>query len=366
MKIKTLFFSMVLLAASIGVNAQTEGSCAPYIQVNDYSSLQADSIYLINKTSAVISVDAVAESAWAAAFPRVLSKVGRENPTNTVNLNNFPQTEAYAHATYRALWTADGVYMFISVKDEFVRYQNFAHQWENDAIEFFFAKSRGESFKQIIIPAMVGTANPAKPTALEFESGSAVGSNPDYKVLGYDPVNWDAQLFNWAIKKTTVGFDMEVYMDKDIVTHGNSETNFGLNKMFSGEIAYDVAGQKLNSNDPALYVRESILNMLGNSNHGWETSVNYGYFKMVEEHTGVHELQDAKFKAIYNAESKELIITSGSLVSSVVVYNMAGQVMSTVRSNLKTPVANLSNGIYMVKAKDQTGNDLGVQKVVIY
>lgn len=373
MKIKTLFFSMALLAVSIGVNAQTEGSCAPYIQVNDFYSLQEDSIYLINKTAATITVDAVAESAWTGAFPRVLSKVGRENATQTVDLGNYPQTEAYGHATLRALWTEEGVYMFITVKDEFVRYQNPHAQWENDAIEFFFAKERGAGFKQIIIPAMVGTTNqnlidgvPMFPAPLEYESGSAAGSHPKYLVHGYDPINWDPSLFNWAIKKTAVGFDMEVYLDKDIVTNGNSETHYGLNKMFSGEIAYDVAGQRQNSNDPALYVREGILNLLGNSNGGWARSSEYGYFKLVEEHTGIHTPQDAKFDAIYNAASKEINITSGSLISSVIIYNMAGQVMSTVYNNAKVSMSNLNNGIYMVKVKDLSGNDLGVQKVVLY
>lgn len=365
MKIKTLFLSMALLAASICVNAQ-EGTAAPYIQVNDYSSLQADSIYLINKASAAITVDAVAESAWDRAFPRVLSKVGRENETNTVNLANYPQTEAYGHATYKALWTVDGIYMFFTVKDEMVRYQNPTMQWENDGIEFFFAKAPGESFKQIIIPAMVGTTHPTKPAALEYESGSAVGSNADYKVLGYDATNWDADLFKWAIKKTPAGFDMEVYMDKDIVTNGNSSTNYGLNKMFSGEIAYDVAGATQNTNDPALYIREGILNLLGNSNHGWETSVNYGYFKMVEEETGINTPKDAKFNAIYNNESKTIKLTSSSSVSSVAVYNVAGQIMPTVYNNASISVSKLKQGIYTLNAKDASGNSLGVKKVVLY
>lgn len=369
MKIKTLFLSMALLAASICVNAQlVEGSCAPYIQVNEYYSLQADSIYLINKAKAAISVDAVAESAWDRAYPRVLSKAAQENATNTVNLSIYPQTEAYGHATYRALWTVDGVYMFFSVKDEFVRYQNPAYQWENDAIEFFFAKAPGEGFKQIIIPAMVGTTNPAYPAALEYESGSAVGSNPDYKVLGYDANNWDPTLFNWAIKKTAVGFDMEVYMDKDIVTNGNSETHYALDKMFSGEIAYDVAGQNQNSNDPALYVRESILNLLGNSNGGWARSTEYGYFKLVdvENPNGITTPKDAKFNVLFNANSKVIEISSSTSVASVIVNNLAGQVMPIVYKDAKISVSNLKQGIYMVNAKDASGNSLGVKKVVLY
>jgi hypothetical protein len=374
MKNKTLFFSFFLFMASGGINAQLiEGSCAPYIEVNDYYSLQADSIYLINKTAAKISVDAVAESAWAAAYPRVLSKVGRENASQTVNLDNYPQTEAYGHATYRALWTEEGVYMFITLKDEYVRYQNPHAQWENDAIEFFFAKERGAGFKQIIIPAMVGTTNqnliegvPMFPAPLEYESGSAAGSHAKYLVHGYDANNWDPTLFNWAIKKTAVGFDMEVYMDKDIVTNGNSLTNYGLNKVFAGEIAYDVAGLRQNSNDPALYVREGILNMLSNSNGGWARSSEYGYFKMVEDNTGIDIAQDLKFEAIYNSESKEIRFLSGSSISSVVVYTLAGQVVPTHYSNSKVSVSNLNKGIYMVKVIDLAGNELGVQKVVLY
>ena len=118
MKIKTLYFSMALLATSTFVNAQDTGSCASFIQINmDAHSLQADSIYLINKTTADINVNAVAESAWDKALPRVLTKIGRENQSVTYDLANFPQSEAEGYATFKALWNDNGVYMFISVKD---------------------------------------------------------------------------------------------------------------------------------------------------------------------------------------------------------------------------------------------------------
>lgn len=365
MKIRTLFFSMLLLAASFSVNAQIfEGTCASYIQTHDAYSLQDDSIYLVNKAMADITVDAVAEAAWDRAFPRVLAKVASENATVFVNLANYPQTEAYGHATYRALWTENGVYMYITVKDEFVRYQNPVYQWENDGIEFFFTKAPGESFKQIIIPAMVGTTEPSHPAALEFESGSARGSHPDYNVFGYDANNWDETLFKWAIKKTAVGFDMEVYMDKDIVTNGNSETHFGLDKIFGGEINYDFAGQNQNSN--GIYVREGIMAMLGNNNNGWAKSDYYGYFKLVDQETGLNTPSVAKFNAIFNANTKSIEIISNSAVSSVTVNNLAGQVMPTVYKDAKILVSSLKQGVYMVNAKDAVGNSLGIQKVVVY
>lgn len=356
---------MVLLAVSIGVNAQIfEGTCASYIQTHDAYSLQDDSVYLINKADADITVDAVAEAAWSRAFPRVLAKVASENATVFVNLANYPQTEEYGHATFRALWTENGVYMFISVKDEFVRYQNPVYQWENDAIEFFFAKSPGESLKQIIIPAMVGTTVPPHPAALEYESGSARGSQPDYNVFGYDANNWDETLFKWAIKKTAVGFDLEVYMDKDIVTNGNSETHFGKDKIFAGDINYDFAGQ--NQNSDGIYVREGIMAMLGNNNNGWNTSDYYGYFKLVDQVSGINSTKDAKFSANYNAVSKEIKILSSSTVASAKVYNVAGQVMPTVYNDAKISVSQLKKGIYMIKAADMNGNNLGIQKVVVY
>jgi len=371
MKIKTLYFSMALLAASMSVNAQQStdvtGRCADYIQVYDFYSLQADSIYLIPRTSAEISVDGVAETAWDVADPRVLSKVGRENATNIVNLDNFPQTEAYAHATFKALWTDNGVYMFISVKDNMICYQNAASsQWENDGIEFFFAQVPGASLKQIIIPAMVGLTNPAYsyPAALDFEHGTAHGSQADYSVYGYENSWEEDSLFYWGIRKTTDGWDMEVYMDADIVTRNNRETNFGLDKMFSGEIAYDIAGT--NQDGAGLYKRESILNMLGNSNNGYRSSAQFGYFKMVAEPVGIKEPTTSKFNAIYNADSKEIKITSSTLVSSVKVYNVAGQVMPVKYNNATISVSQLKKGIYIVKAKDLAGNSLGVQKVVIY
>jgi len=367
MKIKTFYLSMALVSASMCVNGQTTGgddplvmgSCASYIKFNDANSLQADSIYLINKTSQDITVDAVAEDAWTGANLRVISKIQRQpnDNVNILNLDNFPQTEADGYATYKALWTDNGVYMFISVKDNMVSYRNPSSQWMNDAIEFYFAKERGSAGKhQVIIPAMVGITGAAAP--LEYESGSEHGSQDTYTIYGFDG-SWDETTFNWAIKKTAAGFDMEVYMDKDIVTNANSSANYGLDKMFAGDIAYDFVIKGAD--------REGALNMLGNSNQQFSNSTNYGYFKMVAEVIqGINTPKDAKFNAIYNADNKEITITSGSTVSSVFVYNVAGQVMPTTFKNASISVTQLKQGIYMVKAKDLTGNNLGIQKVVVY
>jgi hypothetical protein len=259
----------------------TSGSCAPYITYNNWYSLQADSTYMLEKTVKPIVVDGVAESAWDEANAVVIKKVAHEKKMGDVlDLSVFPQTEADLYATYKALWTENGVYMLIDVKDDMVRYQNPDYQWENDGIEFYFAKSVGEGKIQLIIPAMVGTTNPANPAAKNFESGSATGSDPAYKVFGFDTNNWDETIFNWAIKKTATGYTMEVYMDKDIVTNGNSDTNYGLGKLFAGDVNVDESDEKLNTNDPALFIRESTLAMLGNSNQEYAGSNNYGWFKM--------------------------------------------------------------------------------------
>jgi len=243
----------------------TSNACAPYITYNNYYSHQADSVYSIVKTNLPVVVDGVEEGAWSAANSAVIKKIAHEKKLgDNLDLSLFPQSEADLKATYKAMWTETGVYLFIDVKDDLVRYQNPDFQWENDGIEFYFAKAVGEGKIQIIIPAMVGTANPTKPAAKTFESGAAVGSDPAYKVFGFDATNWDETLFNWAIKKTATGYTMEVYMDADIVTNGNSATNFGLDKEFAGDINVDEADEKQNSNTPALYVREGTLALLGN------------------------------------------------------------------------------------------------------
>ena len=370
MKTKSLLFSIALFFASISLNAQvpnftTTGSCASYILINNSDYLGPDSMYNIVRTKSEIVVDAVAETAWNTAIAAPITHLANY-PNSMLNLSNYPQTEAYAYAVYRALWTDEGVYMFITVKDEHPRYQVPNYQWENDGIEFYFSKARGEGKIQIIIPAMVGTTNPSYPEALNFESGSATGSNPNYKIFGYDAENWDESLFFWAIRRTSDGWNMEVYMDKDIVTNGNSSTHYGLDKVFAGDINLDIAGLKLDNSDPQLYVREGTLCLLGYSNQQYASSNDYGYFKLVEEPSGISTPKDAQFSAIYNADSKEINITSGSLISSVVVYNVAGQVMNTAYNNSTLSVSNLKQGVYLVNAKDQTGNNLGVQKVVCY
>jgi hypothetical protein len=364
MKIKKLYFSIAILAGSMLIEAQTVetmGTCASYIQYYPGNSLQADSVYLINRTKEDITVDALPESAWSAAYPRVISKIQQEpnNLYGILNLDSYPQTEEYGHATFRALWTENGVYMYLTVKDNMIRYNNPGNAWMNDAIEFYFAKAPGEAYKQLIIPAMVGETNAALyPPALEFESGFAHGSQEEYAIFGVDANNWDESTFYWAIRKTAVGFDMEVYMDKDIVTNGNSTTHFGLGLTYSGDVAYDIAGNSLD--------REGALNMLGNSIRQFSSSANYGYFKMVEEINGVTSPRVAKFDAIYNASIHMLTIASGVSVATIEVYTMTGQLISTVHNTTSVSTTGFNKGSYLVKVVDIAGNDLGVRKLVVY
>ncbi len=371
MKTKRLLFSMFLLA-SLTLNAQTEpdytttGSCASYIKINRSDYLGEDSIYNIVRAGSPITVDAVAEDAWTSAVATPISHLANY-PNSVLDLSKYPQTEAYAYAVYRALWTDEGVYMYISVKDEYVRYNDTGWQWENDGIEFYFSKARGEGKIQIIIPAMVGMTDPAAnyPEPRNFESGSAVGSHPDYKVFGYDSENWDESLFFWAIRKTSVGWDMEVYMDKDIVTNGNSSTNYELDKTFAGDINLDFAGLT-QSGDPALYVREGTLCLLGYSNQEYSNSNYYGTFKLVAGPNDVNVPNASDFKAIYSSANNEIKITSSVIVSSVGVYNVAGQLIPTQYNNAIVSFPSIKKGVYMVMAKDQAGNNLGVQKIVVY
>jgi hypothetical protein len=345
----------------------TSGSCAPYITYNNWYSLQADSTYMIEKTVNPIVLDGVAESAWDEANAMVIKKVAHEKKLGDVlDLSVYPQTEADLYAKYKALWTENGVYMLIDVKDDLVRYQNPDYQWENDGVEFYFAKGVGEGKIQLIIPAMVGTTNPAKPAAKDFESGSATGSDPSYKVFGFDTNNWDETIFSWAIKKTATGYTLEVYMDKDIVTNGNSDTNYGLGKMFAGDVNVDEADEKLNDNDPALFVREGTLAMLGNSNQEYAGSNNYGWFKMVNEiTTSVSTLSSSEFNVFYSSANKQITIRSNSVVSAT-LYTIAGQAMTNKYINGKMNVDNLKSGIYIINGKDANGNRVGSSKVAIF
>ncbi|MEA4975650.1 MAG: hypothetical protein VB046_07945 [Paludibacter sp.] len=373
MKTKTLFLSFFLFLSFIAVannqeelNFTTIGSCASYLKWYNPTSQDDFGTYEIVRTTSPIVVDAVAEEAWSAANAEPIARIAHYTGDGGVlNLSNYPQTEAYAYAVYRALWTDDGVYMYISVKDEYVRYTDTGWQWENDAIEFYFSKDRGEGKIQIIIPAMVGMTDPSKnyPEPLAFESGSAVGSHPDYKVFGYDSENWDESLFFWAIRKTSDGWDMEVYMDKDIVTNGNSSTHYALDEIFAGDINYDFAGLKQNGSK---YGREGTLALLGNSNQEYAGSNDYGYFKLVNGNSAVNSPKDANFKAMYSPESREINIMTEYSIASTSIYNVAGQVMLTTNNKSVIPVGHLQQGVYIVKSKDLSGNILGIKKVTIY
>ena len=345
----------------------TSGSAAPYITYNNWYSLQADSEYKIEKTNKPIVVDGAEEGAWSEANAVLIKKIAHNLKLGeNLDLSAYPQSEADLKATYKALWTTDGVYMLIDVNDDLVRYQNPDYQWENDGIEFYFAKAIGDGKIQIIIPAMVGMAHPSKPAAKAFESGSAVGSDPAYKVFGFDANNWDETIFNWAIKKTATGYTIEVYMDKDIVTNGNSDTNYGLNKTFAGDINVDEADEEQNDNDPALFVREGTLVMLGNSNQQYASSNNYGTFKMVDDvTTAISTLSLSDFNVFYSAANKQITIKSSNVVSAT-LYNIAGQAMSSQFINGKMSVANMKPGIYIINAKDASGKHVGSQKVAIF
>jgi hypothetical protein len=346
----------------------TTGSCASYITWNNSTTLQSDSSYNLEKTTSAIVIDGEAEASWSEANTAVIKKIAHEKKLgDNLDLSLLPQTEADLYATYRALWTDLGVYMFIEVKDDMVRYQNPEYQWENDGVEFYFAKARGEGKIQIIIPAMVGTPNPSKPDAKTLETGSAVGSDAAYKVFGFDATNWDETLFNWAILKTATGYNVEVYMDKDIATNGNSDTNYGLGKMFAGDINVDESDDKQNTNVPALYVREGTLALLGNSNQEYANSNYYGYFKMVDIATGIsnQHSKSSDFNAFYNASNKQIIVR-GDAVASATLYNMTGQAVSSKYLDGRMSVENLKSGIYIISGKDANGNRIGVKKVSIY
>ncbi|MDO9255689.1 MAG: discoidin domain-containing protein [Bacteroidales bacterium] len=344
----------------------TTGSAASYITYNNWNSLQADSLTLIEKTLNPIIVDGDAEAAWSEANSYVIKKAVNEKKLGEVlDLNLYPQSETDLYATVKTLWNDNGVYMFFDVKDDFVRYQNYDYQWENDGIEFYFSKAIGDAKIQIIIPAMVGTPHPSKPAALAFESGAGVGSDPAYKVFGFDNDNWDASLFNWAMKKTADGYSLEVYMDRDIVTNNNSLTNYGLDKMFCGDFNVDEADEKQNTNVPALFVRESTLGLMSNSNQEYASSNNYGYFKLVDAiNVGLSEPKAAVTHIIYDSRNKQILVRSSD-VYSVAVYNSVGQIMGNNRNNSTISTSNFVRGMYFVKAIDATGKVLSIKKIVV-
>jgi hypothetical protein len=160
---------------------------------------------------------------------------------------------------------------------------------------------------------------------------------------------------------------MEVYMDKDIVTNGNSDTNFGLNKMFAGDINVDEADEKQNTNDPALYVREGSLALLGNSNQEYAGSNYYGWFKMVNEKisTGIEVTKNSDFVVLYSSANKEITVNSPKSVSAT-LYNIAGQAMTSRLINGKMSVSGVKSGIYILNVKDTNGNHLGSKKIAIF
>ncbi len=348
----------------------TTGSCASYITVNNHTSRQADSLLTIERTSSAITVDGDIDAAWIAeTTPVVLKKaLHQKNAGDVLDLNTFPSDETDLYATVRTLWNDNGMYMFFEVKDDYVRYQNTANPWENDGIEFYFGKAIGDGKIQIIIPAMVGTTHPDKPAALAFESGSAVGSDPDYKVFGYDATNWDADLFKWAIKKTVVGYNVEVYMDKDIVTNGNSATNYGLGKMFVGDFNVDESDLKQNANTPALYVRECSLGAMGNSNQEYANSNNYGTFKMVDllPNVGLVQTKAPANHVIYDSRNRQILVRSSD-VSSIAIFNSVGQMVKNDRSKSSSiSTSNFITGMYFIKSMDASGKVLSVKKIIVY
>jgi len=69
--------------------------------------------------------------------------------------------------------------------------------------------------------------------------------------------------------------------------------------------------------------------------------------------------------AYYNSSSKQIIVKNTS-VTSVMLYNIAGQAVSAKLTDGVVSASHLKNGIYILSAKDSKGIQLGSQKVVIF
>ena len=127
----------------------------------------------------------------------------------------------------------------------------------------------------------------------------------------------------------------------------------------------DEADEKQNTNVPALFIRESTLGLMSNSNQEYASSNNYGYFKLVDAiHVGVSELKPAVTHIIYDSRNKQILVRSSD-VHSVAVYNSVGQIMGNSRNNSTISVSNFVRGMYFVKAVDASGKVLKIKKIVV-
>lgn len=367
MKTKILLFSTVFLACGTFLKAQIKegtpdftitGSSADYIQYANFDYKGTDSIYYIGAASGPVVIDGNDDdAAWVNSNTAVINKALNEAKAGDVlNMGEFPAGRTDLYGTFRAIWNESGVYMFFKVIDDHVRFQHPTEQWRNDAIEFYFSQEVASSSKlQLIIPAFVGTPAPGKPAAKAVEMGSSRSwSDPSYTVLNYNTDNWDSTLFYWAVKKTDVGYNVEVYMDKDIVTNGTSATNYGLGKTFGGDVNIDEADTvqtTVSDTDPTLvYDRERSLGLLSYSNQEYANANYYGWFKFVAG-TSVPTSTKPASGAYYNENG---VVLLNATAASVKIYNISGKLVAQGAKVSQISVAGLPKGVYFVNSDGVT------------
>jgi hypothetical protein len=106
--------------------------------------------------------------------------------------------------------------------------------------------------------------------------------------------------------------------------------------------------------------------MMGNYIHEYDNSTFYGWFKMVDNTTGIDKISKAPgLDAYYSASAKQILVKNSS-VATVTLYNITGQAVSAEFKDGVIAVSHLKNGVYILSAKDKSGNRLGSQKLVIF
>ena len=115
--------------------------------------------------------------------------------------------------------------------------------------------------------------------------------------------------------------------------------------------------------------REQIFAWNADWSRNWGFTDYYGIAnfksKLITSSNTISEESNTDFNVFYSPANKQITIKSSNVFSAT-LYNIAGQAMSSQFINGKMSVANMKSGIYIINAKDASGNRVGSKKVAIF
>jgi len=193
------------VSGSDGTDTETKAS---YITV-----LPKPCILQVSKVSSVPIVDGKLDPIWENITNIPMEKYVFEDPAGVLDLSG----------SFRLLWGNNNLYLFISIKDDIIRYDN-PHSWECDGIELYFD---GDNSKMDVYDGQ-------NDIHLRFQYPDKDIGDIDLEFGNGLSWEFDTSKIHFTKADTEDGWNLEISISLDALRIGNWE-----NSTFGFEIQYD-------------------------------------------------------------------------------------------------------------------------------